>query len=392
MPQRCLSVPVFNPKPKEAHMKKNKNKRLNLVRVQHEMRALVIRNRKPVEVLKEGLHWRADLTGNTKIVMLDRRDMRLPLADPRQVAASGLLESETMKVELSDAQRAIVRTDGRITGILEPGLHLLWTGPHRLDVETVDADTLLKDGEVLRSLIGLPECDAWLRVWELPDGSRGVFYRNGRLISVENPGLYAAWQGRGSVRMIPVDCRESPLEIAGQDMLTADRVTLRVNVGLLTRVKDVATMVSASVDARDALYREAQLAVRAEIGGRTLDELLVEKQQLGEILVERLQHRAKALGLEICQAGLRDIILPGEMKDILNQVILAGKQAEANGILRREETAAMRSQMNTAKLIRDNPTLMRLRELEVIEKISENGKLNIVLGEKGLADRITNLI
>ena len=80
------------------------------------------------------------------------------------------------------------------------------------------------------------------------------------------------------------------------------------------------------------------------------------------------------------------------MKDIMNKVIEAKKAADANLIMRREETAAMRSQANTAKLLDNNPTLMRLRELDVLEKVAGNSKLNVVLGEKGLADRIVNLL
>ena len=52
----------------------------------------------------------------------------------------------------------------------------------------------------------------------------------------------------------------------------------------------------------------------------------------------------------------------------------------------------MRSQANTAKLLESNPTLMRILELEVLERIATDGKLNIVLGEKGLADRVMNLL
>jgi len=61
-------------------------------------------------------------------------------------------------------------------------------------------------------------------------------------------------------------------------------------------------------------------------------------------------------------------------------------------IARREETAAMRSQANTAKLLSESPTLMRLRELEVLEKVASEGKLNIVLGEKGLTEKVVNLL
>jgi len=96
--------------------------------------------------------------------------------------------------------------------------------------------------------------------------------------------------------------------------------------------------------------------------------------------------------VEVVSLGIRDIILPGDMKDLMNKVTEAKKAAEANLITRREETAAMRSQANTAKLLESNPVLMRLRELETLEKISGNSKLSVVLGEKGLADRIVNLL
>ena len=81
-----------------------------------------------------------------------------------------------------------------------------------------------------------------------------------------------------------------------------------------------------------------------------------------------------------------------DLKDLMNRVTEAKKAAEANLISRREETDAMRSQANTTKLLADNPTLMRLRELEVLEKIASAGKMNIVLGEKGLADKVMNLL
>ena len=79
--------------------------------------------------------------------------------------------------------------------------------------------------------------------------------------------------------------------------------------------------------------------------------------------------------------GIRDVILPGEMKDLMNKVTEAKKAAEATLITRREETAAMRSQANTAKILESSPTLMRLRELEMLEKVAEKANLKVVLGE-----------
>ena len=143
---------------------------------------------------------------------------------------------------------------------------------------------------------------------------------------------------------------------------------------------------------RQSLYREAQLALRAVVGARDLDAFLTEKDAVANEFEEAVRRRAGELGLEIVSVGIRDVILPGDMKDLMNKVTEAKKAAEANLIVRREETAAMRSQANTAKLLADNPTLMRLRELEVLEKVATSGKLNVVLGEKGLADRVVNLL
>ena len=74
--------------------------------------------------------------------------------------------------------------------------------------------------------------------------------------------------------------------------------------------------------------------------------------------------RAAALGLDVLDLGLKDLVLPGEMKALLNRVIEAQKEAEANVILRREETAATRSMAQTAKVLVENPLLVRLKELE----------------------------
>ncbi|HVA50190.1 MAG TPA: SPFH domain-containing protein [Pirellulales bacterium] len=128
------------------------------------------------------------------------------------------------------------------------------------------------------------------------------------------------------------------------------------------------------------------------IGGRELDSFLTAKDGVAKELEELLRPRATTLGFELIAVGIRDVILPGEMKTLLNRVTEAKKAAEANLIVRREETAAMRSQANTAKLLEDNPTLMRLRELEILEKVAASSKLNVVLGEKGLAERVVNLL
>jgi regulator of protease activity HflC (stomatin/prohibitin superfamily) len=96
-------------------------------------------------------------------------------------------------------------------------------------------------------------------------------------------------------------------------------------------------------------------------------------------------------GVEVIALGIRDVILPGEMKDLMNKVTEAKKAAEAALITRREETAAMRAQANTAKILESSSILMRLRGLEVLDTVSQKANLTVVLGEKGLADRVVKL-
>ena len=160
-----------------------------------------------------------------------------------------------------------------------------------------------------------------------------------------------------------------------------------------SKAVDPRRIVGAAESLDAALYRETQLVLRDVIGGQTLDELLSSKEQLATEAQSRLADRAVEFGLEIVSVGLRDVILPGDMKELLNQVTAAKKAAEANLISRREETAAIRSQANTAKLLDASPTLMRLRELEVLEKVAQSSNLQVLLNDgNSLSDRVTKLI
>jgi regulator of protease activity HflC (stomatin/prohibitin superfamily) len=174
--------------------------------------------------------------------------------------------------------------------------------------------------------------------------------------------------------------------------MTADKVTLRLNAVLTFRVADPAKAVASVEDYRQSVYREAQLALRAVVGARELDALLTAKDAVAAELDGVVRGRLRAFGVEAVALGIRDVILPGEMKELLNKVTEARKAAEANLITRREEVAAMRSQANTARLLEENATLMRLRELEVLERIAAKGNLSVVVGEKGLAERVLKLL
>ncbi len=140
------------------------------------------------------------------------------------------------------------------------------------------------------------------------------------------------------------------------------------------------------------MYRETQLALRTVVGTKDIDTLMTDKDSLATEVRQILAARVESFGIKIVGFGVRDIILPGDMKELLNKVVESQKAAEADLIKRREETAAIRSQANTARILANNPTLMRLREMELLEKVAGNSNLNIVYGEGGLADKVVKLI
>jgi len=220
----------------------------------------------------------------------------------------------------------------------------------------------------------------------------GLFFRDGEHVATLGPGVYAFWKGHATVRAPSVDLRETVLDVPGQEIMTADKVTLRLNAVVTYKVVDALRTVTVSDDVKQAMYRDTQLALRAVIGTRELDRVLGEKDAVAQELEGIVRNRAADLGIEVISFGIRDIILPGDMKDLMNKVTEAKKASEASLITRREETAAMRSQANTAKILESNPTLMRMKELEVLEKVSEKANLNVVLSEQGLADKVVKLL
>jgi regulator of protease activity HflC (stomatin/prohibitin superfamily) len=121
----------------------------------------------------------------------------------------------------------------------------------------------------------------------------------------------------------------------------------------------------------EQLYLVIQLALREYISTSTLDELLAEKHEVGKIILDIIKPKEKDFGSIFQDAGIKDIILPGEIRDILNTILIAEKKAMANVITRREETASTRSLLNTAKLMEENSTLYKLKELEYLDHIFE---------------------
>ena len=134
-----------------------------------------------------------------------------------------------------------------------------------------------------------------------------------------------------------------------------------------------------------------QLVLREYIGTLALDELLDKKESISAYILDAVKADAETLGVELNGFGIRDIILPGDVKDIMSKVLVAEKTAQANSIMRREETASTRSLLNTAKLMEDNAMLWKLKEMEYVEKIADKIGEITVNGNSALVDQLKQI-
>lgn len=343
-------------------------------------------------LLGPGRHWIFDPLWKVRVAIVSQRDPWLVHEKLDMLVKSGALRDRAIVLDLKDYERALVWIDGRFSHVLPPGLYAYWTALRDVKVELVDARSVRFQHRDLPLIVKSPLAERVLDNVVVEPGHACLVFLDGDYVETLPSGRYAFWKNVKQQKLQHLDLRELTLDVAGQEIMTADKVTLRLNAVVSFRIADPRLSVSVVDDARQTLYREAQLALRAGVAARELDQFLSDKEGLAHELEELVRRRAATFGVEVLSVGIRDVILPGDMKDLMNKVTEAKKGAEANLIFRREETAAMRSQANTARLLAENPTLMRLRELEVLEKIASTSKLNVVLGEKGLAERIVNLI
>ncbi|MEP7157384.1 MAG: slipin family protein [Betaproteobacteria bacterium] len=220
---------------------------------------------------------------------------------------------------------------------------------------------------------------------QVPQYHVAVLYVDGKVAKLLDPGISAFFKFTRELKADIVDLRLQVLEVAGQEILTRDKVSLRVNLSAGYRITDVLQAFSKQAKPLDYLYKELQFGLRAAVGTRTLDELLENKHVIDDVVNDHIKRRVAGYGLEVESVGVKDIILPGEMKLILAKVVEAEKAAQANVIRRREETAATRSLLNTAKVMEGNPVALRLKELETLERVTEKiDKISVFGGLDGV--------
>ena len=288
----------------------------------------------------------------------------------------------------------LVSKNGKLEDVLAPGSRrLYWRGLVKVEVERVSlADGLAVRSDVANRLRQLVTLGKLAVVAEVPAESAGLVFVDGKLARTLAPGAYAFWNFQKNVAVDVVDLRVQTIEVSGQELLTRDKVSLRVNLAASTRVTDVVAARTKVAKVGDFVYRELQYGLRKAVSAKTLDELLGDKASLDADIFAYVRGQTAGLGVEVLGVGVKDVILPGEMKEILNGVVQAEKTAQANVIRRREEANATRSLLNTAKLIDESPVLMRLKELEALEKVTEKiDKLTVFGGLDGVLKQLVTL-
>jgi regulator of protease activity HflC (stomatin/prohibitin superfamily) len=211
---------------------------------------------------------------------------------------------------------------------------------------------------------------------------RGLLSRKGAITDVLGPGRYRIWPFSG-VHIAVVDVRRNIVQVLNQKMLTADGVTVTLNLSSDHEVSDPRAAMLTVSDWTEHLYADLQLALRNTVVAVTLDQLLVDRGALGEQVRGEVAPRATAYGVTLHSAGIKDVIFSPQVRNLLMKEVEARRLAQAALTSAREEAAAMRSLLNTARLTEAHPHLLRLRELEVARAAVQAGGNTVVLGLQG---------
>ncbi len=347
---------------------------------QHE-RGFLFRDRQLEKVLEPGVYRFIDPLGRVRVELHDLGDAVCanPNADVLMKTAGTLLLNHLEAVSMIESELGIVYRDDKFTRVVAPGESgVFWKVPYALRIDRVDIrkDLAVPDAlaeGIFRARNGAVarELAPFVYATEIMDQHVGLLVVDGEFVKTLSCGFHAYWAIKRHVVVEQMDTRVQAMEVQGQEILTHDKVSLRLNLGAQFQVTDPVKARSLLQKPLDWIYRELQFALRQVVGGRNLDRLLEDKERVDQEVFDKVADKAAEHGFALRSVGLRDIILPGEMKEILNQVVQAEKAAQANVIKRREETAATRSLLNTAKLMDQNPTLLRLKELETLEKVTD---------------------
>ena len=325
------------------------------------------------KVIPEGTYW---LNPANRVLTYD---MSKPFFPP--IALDVLMRDEKLKemltlVEVKDNEIVLQFESGIFKSVLSPGRYTFWKGLTDYKFVKADLDKFEIAEDIPLGILQQRDVLNYIRVYVVESYEKGLLFVNGKFERVLETGVFYFWKNAVPIAVMKTDLRQKQLEVSGQEILTRDKAAMRINFNASYKVVDIEKALIENKEFEKQLYTLMQLALREFVGTLTLDELLENKQAVAGYVFKAISESAGKLGVQVNACGLKDIILPGEVKDIMNQVLIAQKKAEANTISRREETASTRSLLNTAKLMEENDMLFKLKEMEYVEKIAD--KINTI--------------
>ncbi len=203
---------------------------------------------------------------------------------------------------------------------------------------------------------------------------KGVKFRKGIFTGILDPGAH--WYYRYMTSIQKIDIRPQIVSIPGQEVLSADSVSIKVSILTQFRVADAYAALTKSSSYREALYTVLQVSLREIIGASPIDTFLEGRNEYSKRLFESTNAKAAELGLELISADVKDIMFPGEMKKMFAQIVKAKKEGLAALEKARGETAALRNLANAARMLDNNPNLLQLR---IVQAVSESSGNTVVL-------------
>ncbi len=353
--------------------------------VKDDERALLTRDGSFVRVLAAGRHTLFDPLQRLNVETF--KAVRGEIAwDRYTTIASANAEAARenfVAVQTQAGEVAIVSFDGQPTHLMGSWQsRAFWKGVTKVEVDRIDAKTSLRIEKRHLERLDLTRANALVAQAVVEAHETGLVFVDGALVEQVRAGRHAFWNVDRTVRVQKIDLRPQALEITAQEILTKDRVGVRVTLTAFWRIVDPVKATAGATDVAQTLYKVTQFAIREAVAARTLDEILAARDRLDGELREFVAKRTGELGVAVDELGVKDVILPGEIRELINKVVEAERTAKANLIRRQEETAATRSLANTAKLMEDNKLLLRLKELESLEKLVEKvGRIDLHASE-----------
>ena len=364
--------------------------------VKDDERAFLSKNGQFEKLLPPGRHSIFDPAKRlaAEVVKVQRAEVPVDRALLLERTQPQLAEENFVMVQPGPTEVAIVSMDGEPKQVVLPNTtRAFWKTLTRVDVEVVDTAQHLRAEKRHLDTVG-----GWtgniITSAIVDSHEAGLLFVDGELKERLAPGKHGFWSVKRTIRVAKVDLRPQPLEVTAQEILTKDRIGIRVTLTAFVKIVDPEKAVQAAADTNANIYKLVQFAIREAVAARTLDEILAARDTIDAEVRNYVKERVAVFGAEVGEIGVKDVILPGDVRELINKVVEAERVAKANLIRRQEETAATRSLLNTAKLMENNPLLLRLKELETLEKLVEKvGRIDLHTGAGagGFDALLTNL-